>query len=197
MTGDKLNGMTDNTTDHTTDTTFRPAGPPLPTWPAAPAPDTPSAVVTALWARMQARDWSGVAALLAPDAVVDWPVSAERLPDRDACVAVNAAYPEGWTVHEPQVIAQGSTVVSEGRVDHEEVGTHVAVAFWTVENGRITSGREYGPCPAATPPRPGEPPCTPAVTPGPRADTRTQGYEDGRCTGAPATGRQPAASTLR
>ncbi|PAX85842.1 ketosteroid isomerase, partial [Streptomyces albidoflavus] len=33
MTGDKLNGMTDNTTDHTTDTTFRPAGPPLPTWP--------------------------------------------------------------------------------------------------------------------------------------------------------------------
>ncbi|WP_228487347.1 nuclear transport factor 2-like protein [Streptomyces albidoflavus] len=101
--------MTDNTTDHTTDTTFRPAGPPLPTWPAAPAPDTPSAVVTALWARMQARDWSGVAALLAPDAVVDWLVSAERLPDRDACVAVNAAYPEGWTVHEPQVIAQGST----------------------------------------------------------------------------------------
>ncbi|KIX76892.1 ketosteroid isomerase, partial [Streptomyces sp. MBRL 601] len=36
MTDGKLNGMTDNTT---TDT-FRPAGPPLPAWPAAPAPDT-------------------------------------------------------------------------------------------------------------------------------------------------------------
>ncbi|CAI4167821.1 nuclear transport factor 2 family protein [Streptomyces sp. SID8385] len=155
MTGDKLNGMTENTTDHTTDhttgTTFRPAGPPLPTWPAAPAPDTPSAVVTALWARMQARDWSGVAALLAPDALVDWPVSAERLPDRDAYVAVNAAYPEGWTVHEPRVIAQGSTVVSEVRVDHEEAGTHVAVSFWTVENGLITSGREYWTMPGSDP----------------------------------------------
>ncbi|MEU3111059.1 nuclear transport factor 2 family protein [Streptomyces albidoflavus] len=142
---------TDHTTDHTTGTTFRPAGPPLTTWPAAPAPDTPSAVITALWARMQARDWSGVAALLAPDAVVDWPVSGERLPDREAYVAVNAAYPEGWTVQEPRVIAQGSTVVSEVRVDHEEVGTHVAVSFWTVENGLITSGREYWTMPGSDP----------------------------------------------
>lgn len=108
-------------------------------------------MITALWARMQARDWSGVAALLAPDAVVDWPVSAERLPDRNAYVAVNAAYPEGWTVHEPRVIAQGSTVVSEVRVDHEEVGTHVAVSFWTVENGLITSGREYWTMPGSDP----------------------------------------------
>lgn len=154
MTSGKLGDMTENAfrTDAPSTPTASPTAPSAPpVRPAAPAPDTPSAVITALWSRMQARDWTGVAALIAPDAVIDWPVSGERIPSRDAYVAVNAEYPEGWTVHEPLVLAQGTTVVSEVRVDHEEIGTHVVVSLWTVEDGLITSGREYWTMPGSDP----------------------------------------------
>ncbi|MFI9119383.1 hypothetical protein ACIGW0_08305 [Streptomyces bikiniensis] len=38
-----------------------------------------SDVAGALWERMRARDWDGLAALFAEDAVVEWPVSGERI----------------------------------------------------------------------------------------------------------------------
>ncbi|WP_435886121.1 hypothetical protein [Streptomyces erythrochromogenes] len=41
-----------------------------------------SRVVEALWERIQARDWDGVAGLVAEDAVVEWPASGERIVGR-------------------------------------------------------------------------------------------------------------------
>ncbi|MEU7723984.1 hypothetical protein AB0B78_01810 [Streptomyces sp. NPDC040724] len=38
----------------------------------------PLTVVAQLWERIGARDWDGVAGLIAEDAVIEWPVSGER-----------------------------------------------------------------------------------------------------------------------
>ncbi|MFB7654641.1 MULTISPECIES: nuclear transport factor 2 family protein [unclassified Streptomyces] len=105
----------------------------------------PTAIVQEFWSRMQARDWAGLGALLADDLVVEWPVSAERIVGRADFVAVNAEYPEGWSIHVIRVVADGDgeTVVSEVEVPHETMGVHRVVSLWTVRDGTITGGREY------------------------------------------------------
>ena len=105
----------------------------------------PTAIVQEFWSRMQARDWAGLGALLADDLVVEWPVSAERIVGRADFVAVNARYPEGWSIHVLRVVADGDgeTVVSEVEVPHDTMGVHRVVSLWTVRDGRITGGREY------------------------------------------------------
>ncbi|MFG3316443.1 nuclear transport factor 2 family protein [Streptomyces sp. NPDC048171] len=103
----------------------------------------PTAIVQEFWSRMQARDWAGLGALLADDLVVEWPVSAERIVGRADFMAVNAEYPEGWSIDVLRVVADGETVVSEVEVPHETMGVHRVVSLWTVSAGRITAGREY------------------------------------------------------
>ncbi|MFN7571127.1 MAG: GNAT family N-acetyltransferase [Betaproteobacteria bacterium] len=63
-----------------------------------PAPVDGVALVRALWARMQARDWIGARRLYAIDATMLWHTSGERYGDADAIVRVNATYPEGWAI---------------------------------------------------------------------------------------------------
>jgi ketosteroid isomerase-like protein len=110
-------------------------------------------VIEALWNRIQARDWAGVEELVAPDAVVEWPVTAERIVGRDNFVAVQREYPEGWTIHVVRIVAQGDEVVSEVEVPHVELGMFAAASFWTVRDGRVVRGREYWVTPGSeTPP---------------------------------------------
>ncbi|CAM5607755.1 nuclear transport factor 2 family protein [Streptomyces narbonensis] len=111
----------------------------------------PSGVVEALWDRIQARDWSGVADLVAEDAVVEWPVSGERIVGSRNFVAVNSEYPEGWSIRVLRVVAEGDEVVSEVEVPHDDLGTFRAASFWTVRQGRIVRGREYWTSPGADP----------------------------------------------
>jgi GNAT superfamily N-acetyltransferase len=56
------------------------------------------ALVRALWAHIQARDWAAMRAAFTADAVMRWPVTAERFEGADTIVRVNAEYPEGWVV---------------------------------------------------------------------------------------------------
>ncbi|MBY8878845.1 nuclear transport factor 2 family protein [Actinacidiphila acidipaludis] len=100
-------------------------------------------VVRRLWARMQARDWDGVGEVLAPDLVVEWPVSGERIVGRENYLRINAEYPEGWSIRVLRVVAEGNEVVSEVEVPHETMGVHRVASFWTVRDGRIAAGREY------------------------------------------------------
>ncbi|MFF7606155.1 nuclear transport factor 2 family protein [Streptomyces parvulus] len=111
----------------------------------------PMAVVQEFWARMQARDWAGLGALLADDLVVEWPVSGERIVGRADFVGVNAEYPEGWSIRVLRVVSDGETVVSEVEVPHETMGVHRVVSLWTVRDGRITAGREYWTEPGSDP----------------------------------------------
>ncbi|MFC7963314.1 nuclear transport factor 2 family protein [Streptomyces cinereoruber] len=116
-----------------------------------PSSTEASDVVGALWDRMQARDRDGLAALLAEDAVVEWPVSGERITGRDDYVAVNREYPEGWSVRVLRIVAGDGEAVSGVEVPHEGVGTFRAVSFWTVRDGRIVRGTEYWTSPGADP----------------------------------------------
>jgi ketosteroid isomerase-like protein len=103
----------------------------------------PAKVIEELWSRTQARDWAGVGELVAEDAVVEWPVSAERMVGRENYVAVNREYPEGWQIRVLRIVASGDQVVSEVEVPHEEMGVFRAASFWTVTDGLISHGTEY------------------------------------------------------
>ncbi len=103
----------------------------------------PSGVIRELWARIQARDWAGVGALVADDAVIEWPVSGERIIGRLNYVAVNREYPEGWSIRVLRIVADGDQVVSEVEVPHADLGVFRAASFWTVTNGRVIRGTEY------------------------------------------------------
>jgi ketosteroid isomerase-like protein len=96
-----------------------------------------------VWARMQARDWAGVGALLDPDVRVEWPVTGEVFRGRDAVVGVNAEYPEGWEIRVLRVLDGGDgTAVSEVAVPQDGV-EHRAVSFWTLRDGLVTGAVEY------------------------------------------------------
>ena len=103
----------------------------------------PAEVVRTLWDSIQARDWGAVASLIAEDAIVEWPVSAERIVGRDNYVAVNCEYPEGWSINVLRVVADGDQVVSEVEVPHAQLGKFRAASFWTVTGGQIVRGTEY------------------------------------------------------
>jgi ketosteroid isomerase-like protein len=109
----------------------------------------PMSVVRELWDRIQARDWAGVGELLAEDAVVEWPVSGERIVGRDNYVSINAQYPEGWSIHVLRIVADGEMVVSEVDVPHVDMGEFRVVSFWIVRDGLIAQGREYWTTPGA------------------------------------------------
>jgi ketosteroid isomerase-like protein len=102
-------------------------------------------VVHALWERIQARDWAGLHALLAPEVVIEWPASGERIEGPDDVVAVNREYPEGWSIDVLRVVPapDGQTVTSEVQVPHPEAGTFAVASFWLVRDGLVRAGREY------------------------------------------------------
>ena len=103
----------------------------------------PGEVVSQLWGRIEARDWVGVGELLADDFVLEWPQDLVRLRGAANFVEFNRSYPEGWSVDVRQIVTQGSTVALEVRVPHPTVGLHYALSFFEVDDGRITSCREY------------------------------------------------------
>jgi limonene-1,2-epoxide hydrolase len=105
--------------------------------------EVPREVVTEFWARIQARDWDGVAELLAEDVVLDWPNAHLQIRGRDNVVGFNRSYPEGWSIEVLNVVADGSTVASEVRVPHSTIGLFYALSVYEVEAGRIARGREY------------------------------------------------------
>jgi len=103
----------------------------------------PKGTVAEFWRRLQARDWDGMAELLADDLVIEWPNTRQRIPSRDAYVEFNRAYPEGWSIEVIGLVAEGVTVVSEVRVPHTELGRFDLVSVLEVEDGRVVRGREY------------------------------------------------------
>lgn len=90
---------------------------------APPSPSDPehrAALVRALWAHVQARDWGAMGASFAPAATLHWPCSGERFDGADAIVRVNAVYPEGWRaqLREAEPLADGR-VCALVEVDHD------------------------------------------------------------------------------
>lgn len=102
------------------------------------------------WRRLSTFDFTGAGELLAPDVVVEWPVSGERFRGRDDVVAINEAYPGRWRAEIVRLVADGDVCVTEANVtDGRE--TNIAVSFFTVRDGLIQTLREFWPEPYPAP----------------------------------------------
>ncbi|GLV87061.1 hypothetical protein Slala03_67500 [Streptomyces lavendulae subsp. lavendulae] len=118
----------------------------------------PLKVVAHLWERIEARDWDGVAALVAEDAVIEWPVSGERIVGRANFVAVLRDEGEDsedderslGAVEVLRILADGDLVVTEVEIPEEHV-VYRAVSLWTVRDGEIVGAREYWTSPGQDP----------------------------------------------
>jgi GNAT superfamily N-acetyltransferase len=89
------------------------------------------ALVRALWAHVQARDWAAMQAAFHDDAVMNWPCSGERLEGAATIVRVNAEYPEGWSIAQ-----QGVDALADGCVQSVVMVTHGEDRFFA--NSRFT-----------------------------------------------------------
>ena len=105
-------------------------------------PTDAAAVVRALWERMEARDWDGARATLADGYTADWPATGERFGSADAFIAMNRAYPEGWTITVDEIVAQGPRVVARVRVTQEGQVFH-CLSFADVDGDRIAGSVDF------------------------------------------------------
>jgi ketosteroid isomerase-like protein len=103
---------------------------------------SPAEVVRRMWDLFQARAWDDAMDCFHPDLVVEYPVSRERFESAERFVAMNAAYPEGWTIDVRRIVAEGDAVVSEVAVP-QGADKHVSLAFSSVRDGRIARIKEY------------------------------------------------------
>ncbi|MFD3681844.1 nuclear transport factor 2 family protein [Streptomyces sp. NPDC058613] len=112
----------------------------------------PLNVVAQLWERIEARDWDGVARLIAEDAVIEWPVSGERIVGRANFIAVNSddGYSDERPVELLRILADEDLVVTEVEIPQDHV-VYRAVSLWTVRNGEIVGAREYWTSPGQDP----------------------------------------------
>ncbi|THA45405.1 nuclear transport factor 2 family protein [Streptomyces sp. A1136] len=130
----------------------------------------PLKVVARLWERIEARDWDGVAKLVAEDAVIEWPVSGERIVGRANFIAVLAEDDDadgvgvgsgagvgdpgedahGASVEVLRLLADGDLVVTEVEIPQEHV-VYRAVSLWTVRDGEVVGAREYWTSPGQDP----------------------------------------------
>ena len=104
-------------------------------------------VVNAFWAAMQANDWDGAARYLAPDCVIDWPCSGERIVGRSDFVSIQARYPTNtgqWSFEVHRLVADGDVVVSEVTLTDGEQSSRV-VAFSELDGDQIARQTEYWP----------------------------------------------------
>jgi limonene-1,2-epoxide hydrolase len=104
-------------------------------------------LISAFWAAMQTNDWEKVAGYLAPECVIDWPCSGERIVGRTDFAALQARYPTRtgrWIFDVHRLVADGKTVVSEVTVTDGEQSARV-VAFSDIEGEHVTHQVEYWP----------------------------------------------------
>ncbi|MEU2451647.1 nuclear transport factor 2 family protein [Streptomyces sp. NPDC012765] len=112
----------------------------------------PLKVVARLWERIEARDWDGVAALIAEDAVIEWPVSSERIVGRANFIAVisDDGCTDERSVELLRILADGNLVVTEVEMPQDHV-VYRAVSLWTVRDGEVVGAREYWTSPGQDP----------------------------------------------
>ena len=97
----------------------------------------------ALYERYQARDWSGAAALLHPDARVRMPATEEHLVGREEVIALQRDYPEPWgELRVLRVVGDVATAVAEVEIAGP-AGVFRCVAFWTLHEELLHGGVEY------------------------------------------------------
>ena len=101
----------------------------------------PGAIVRAFFERMQARDWAGAGQLLSSQVTIDFTETGERF-EGPNFLAMNRAYPEGWSIEVVETLTEGDRVAAQVRVAHEN-DVFWCAGFYTVTDGVISSGVEH------------------------------------------------------
>jgi GNAT superfamily N-acetyltransferase len=101
-----------------------------------------AAMVRALWACVEARDWSAARKLFNDDAQVHWFASGEHLLDADAIIRVNAIYPEGWAIDVREVTGMADGRVHSMVVVRQDGQRYIAHSLWRFAGGRIAHVHE-------------------------------------------------------
>jgi len=109
-------------------------------------------VVREFWRLMATNEFTSVTAVLAPEFLLDWPQSNERIRGVERFAQMNIEYPSHgpwrFTVHRlfgTETEAVSEVVVTDG------VQTAKAISFFTVSQGKITHLVEFWPEPYPAP----------------------------------------------
>ncbi|MBZ0329698.1 nuclear transport factor 2 family protein [Halomonas sp. ANAO-440] len=109
-------------------------------------------VVRQFWQLMATNDFYSVAAVLAPDFVLEWPQSNESIRGGERFAQMNAEYPAHgrWQFTLNRCVEGEGEVVTEVAIT-DGVQSATAISFFTVEKGRIVRLVEYWPEPYSAP----------------------------------------------
>lgn len=106
---------------------------------------TAGEIVGSFWADMQANDWEAAASHLAPECIIDWPCSGERIVGRADFAALQARYPTktgDWSFDVHRTVADEDTVVTEVTVTDGEQSARL-IAFSEIDGEHIVRQVEY------------------------------------------------------
>ena len=109
-------------------------------------------VVRSFFERIQDRDWDAAAQLMAESARIRFTETGEEFTGANF-VAMNKAYPEGWTIEVVEVLATDDRVAAQVRVTMPDEAFWCA-GFYTVTGGQITDGTEHWVTANSQPPPP-------------------------------------------
>ena len=109
-------------------------------------------IVQQFWALMQTNDFAAVASVLAPDFVLEWPQTKERIRGADRFVRMNSEYPAHgrwqFTIH--RIVGDGRDAVSDVAIT-DGVQQARAISFFETADGRVRRIVEYWPEPYEPP----------------------------------------------
>ncbi len=118
------------------------------------APPARTAVETAreFWRLMASNDFYSVGAVLAPEFILDWPQTHERIRGAERFAQMNETYPAHgpWTFTIHRLFGSESEAVSDVTVS-DGVQTARALSFFTVVAGKVTHLLEFWPEPYSAP----------------------------------------------
>lgn len=106
--------------------------------------ETPEFLVRTWWSLIGRRDFAGAARLCSSAAVVEWPLSNERMASIENWQLVNEHYPGTWNATIIELIADGDSVVTVAKVFDEQTSV-TAISFFMIHNGLIQKIVEYWP----------------------------------------------------
>lgn len=109
-------------------------------------------VVREFWRLMATNDFHSVAAVLAPEFVLEWPQSKERIRGAERFARMNHEYPAHgrWEFIVNRIVAGELEAVSDVSVT-DGVQTGRAISFFTFARGEISRIVEFWPEPFAAP----------------------------------------------
>lgn len=102
---------------------------------------SPADVVRGFFERMEARHWDSAGELLSPELHMEFVATGEVF-DGGNFLAMNRAYPQGWSIEVVETVAEGSCVAARVRVRQGDV-TFWCAGFYEISGAVIESGVEH------------------------------------------------------